>query len=359
MSTRRVVQMVGVALMAALALVMGSGATAFAAQPGEETYPHQQYENGAPLRHRGFTEARDLRDLVQVWRGFDNDNIWVSINNGAPMQWPGAQSHAAPQIVWTAYGFRVYHTGTDGHIYYAGLSTDAYGHITALGSWQQVPNNVVTPNDSPPAVTSLYHAGDVNSELDHGGESVYLAYRGANSTQIYGAFFYGVGSNRYPNNWHAPTAIPHATSEVAPSLSYHQSWNRIVMAWAGEDLHTWAASQIVGHSDWSAPEQIGTMQTVTRPALVLTDNGGGQIAVVPYANGWSGGTTELISIFRDTSRASGIGYALWTGEITGNNWSNLFLSAIEDEAYLNATDYRGLGYYKHTLTFNGSPQKRR
>ncbi|MEU0041225.1 hypothetical protein [Streptomyces sp. NPDC006333] len=291
---------------------------------------------------------------MQVWRGYDNNNIWVSINNGAPLAWPNGQSYAAPQVVWTAYGFRVYHTGTDGHIYYAGLSYSGNGpsaNLTALGGWQQVPNNVVTPNDSPPAVTALYNPGDSTSDPENGGESVYLAYRGANSTQIYGVYFYGVGSNRYPNNWHAPTAIPSATSEVAPSLAYNQSWNRIVMAWAGQDAHVWVASQIVGNSSWSAPDMVGTMQTVTRPALALTDDGAGQIAVVPYANGYSGGTTEFISIYRDSTRPAGVLYLLWTGEITGNNWTNIFLSSNNNDVYFNATNSLGYDYWKHTGSY--------
>ncbi|MFE7751961.1 hypothetical protein [Streptomyces sp. NPDC057428] len=349
---RNVVRVVGIALLSALTLIIGTGTSAFAAQPGEESNWHQQFENGAPLRHRGFTETRDSYGRVlQAWRGYDNNNIWISIDNGQPYAFPSAQSYATPQIIFTAYGPRVYHTGTDGHIYYAGFTYDAYQHVTTFGSWQQVPSNVVTPNDQSPSVTPLWHPGQDTTDPDNGGESVYLSWRGVNSAQIYGSYFYGVGANRYPNNWHLPTAIPGATSNVAPGIAYNRAWGRIVLTWAGEDTHVYVASQLIGHGDWSAAERVGSMTTVTRPAIALTNSGAGQIAVIPYANGWSGGTTELIDIYRASDRPSGVLFLLWTGEITGNNWGDIFLSANGTDVNMNATTSQHYDYWKHSGSF--------
>jgi hypothetical protein len=290
-------------------------------------------------------EVRDSNgNLVQVWRGASNNNIYISMNNGPSQVWRSpdgttAQTYAAPQIIWTDYGFRIYHTGTDGHIYYAGIGTDSYGHITALGNWTQVPNSVVTPNDQTPAVTAL-----------PGGESVYLAYRGANSTQIYGVYFNGVGDNRYPGGWRSPVSLGGFTSNVAPAIAYNGSWNRIILTWAGEDHHVWAASQILGSSYWGPPIQLGGMQTADTPTIALTDNGAGEIAVIPWANGYSGGTSEIISIYRDSTLPSAIYYLLWTGEISGINWAHITLNADHNDINMNASqDYAGnYDYWKRS-----------
>ncbi|MET9880828.1 hypothetical protein ABZZ36_40445 [Actinacidiphila glaucinigra] len=347
-STKKMARLTGVALIPALAIAIGAGTSAYAAQPGEESGWHQQFAGGSAVAHRGMDEARDAQgNIVQVWRGATNNNVYISMNNSTPWAWTTnngtalAQTYAPPQVVWTDYGFRIYHTGTDGHIYYAGIGQDAYGHITALGNWLQVPNNVVTPNDRPPAVAAL-----------PGGESVYLAYRGSNSAQIYGVYFNGQGDNRYPGGWHTPVALGSATSNWAPALDFNGSWNRLVMAWTGEDHHIYASSQIYGSSNWGPPVQIGSLQSNESPTMALTDNGAGQIAIVPYALGYSGGTTELASIYRDSTLPSGIHTQAWTGETSGINWGDITLSADDNDIYMNAAqEFNHLDYWKHTGSY--------
>lgn len=154
-----------------------------------------------------------------------------------------ATTYATPQIVATDYGFRVYHTGTDGRIYYAGLSINA-GQVGLLGGWRTVPG-VITRNNMAPAVTAMPR-----------GESVYLAYHGATSDQIYGAFFNGFGDDRYNTGWQAPRAIPGVFSSSTPSIAYNNSWNHLVLTWAGTDLQVNYSTQLYGSAYWSTPWQI-------------------------------------------------------------------------------------------------------
>lgn len=294
-----------VTLTAALAISVGAGASAFAAQPGEDAEWHYQYDHGERVESNGgMTEAHDANgNLVQAWRGYSDNAIYVAANNGAIYRWPAnanggaATTYATPQIVATDYGFRVYHTGTDGRIYYAGLTINA-GQVGLLGSWRTVPG-VITRNNMAPAVTAMPR-----------GESVYLAYHGATSDQVYGAFFNGFGDDRYNTGWQAPRAIPGVFSPTAPSIAYNNSWNHLVLTWAGTDLQVNYSTQLYGSAYWSTPRQIVGVSTQNSPTVALTDNGAGQIAVTPWVNdGGTWGTDgggQIITIRSDGSQPAGV-----------------------------------------------------
>ncbi|MEW2491770.1 hypothetical protein [Streptomyces sp. NPDC048411] len=75
-----------VALATAVSVLVFSGGTAQAAQYGEEVTWHAEGVHS----HGDMTDARSLSsDHVQVWRGLDNNNIYIRVNSG-PIRVPGA-----------------------------------------------------------------------------------------------------------------------------------------------------------------------------------------------------------------------------------------------------------------------------
>jgi hypothetical protein len=276
-----------VALVAAIAVTVGVAAPALAAQPGEGTSWSQEQAGGSQIYARGITQARDSSGhLVEVWRGYDNNYIWISVDHQPARQWVSAdqvvpQTYAAPQIVWTEWGFRVYHTGTDGNIYYAGLSLNG-DQISILGGWVRIPN-AYTRNDQPPAVTAL-----------PGGESVYLAWAGATGNGIWGSYFDGVH-----RIWDYPSQIDSTWTELAPAIAFSNQggWNDIVLAYTDVlDRTVRVRYQRYGSPTWSGEYNLfGGSYTDQTPQIALTATGAGQIAIRRYQTDW----IQLASIWSD------------------------------------------------------------
>lgn len=322
------------AIVASIAIGLGIAApAAIAAQPGESSTWYQEVAGGSQIEGRGEDEARSPDGtLVEVWRGFNNNEIYVSVNNGAVWRWVSTlsgnvpQTYARPRVVWTEYGFRVWHTGTDGHIYYAGMTINN-GQVVGLGEFWQAPSNVVTRNDQPPAVVGL-----------PGGESVYLAWVGSNSNQLYGLYYDG-------NNhvWHPAEAIPGATSPVAPNLAFNRNWStrQLALTWAGEDHNVYIAWQLYGNSSWTTYRYQGR-QTASSPSIAFTDNGHGQLVVTPYVNGQSGGGVQYTTLNSDRTWNG-----VWTPEITSQSWQYTpNLVAWQNVVYSIAVAYNGYIWWK-------------
>ncbi|MFF4243694.1 hypothetical protein ACFYY2_04395 [Streptomyces sp. NPDC001822] len=325
------------AFAVALAIGVGIASPAYAGQPGESNYWSPEVSNGQNVQGRGEDEARAPNgDLVEVWRGWTNDEIYLSVNNGPARRWQStlsgnvARTYARPRVVWTDAGWRIWHTGVDGHIYYGGISVSG-GQLVGFGEFWQVPNNAVTRPDQPPAVVAL-----------PGGESAYLAWVGSNSNQIYGLYYNGGVS---PTVWGQPVAIPHATSATAPNLAFNRNWgtDQLGLTWAGEDHGVYLAWQTYGTSSWSTFHLYGRSTNVT-PSIVFTDNGTGQLAIIPYVNGSSSGATEYTTLRSDRT---------WGGQWTTESqqlatWNHLppTLATYNNVVYSIAIALNGYMYWK-------------
>ncbi|MFF4246769.1 hypothetical protein ACFYY2_20205 [Streptomyces sp. NPDC001822] len=327
-----------IALVAAAAVTVGFAGPAFAYNglPGETNSWANEVENNVPLRSSAtVSEAFDNNgNLLQVWRGADNDNIWVSFNHGPPQAWPsgagaGATAHtyAAPRVIYTSYGFRVFHTGTDGHIYYAGLRYAT--NIIQLGGWVQVPNNTVTASWSPPSATALPNG------------SWYLVWTGATGLDVWGTYFNG------PNGTYSlPRNIPGAETIGSPAISFDSSWNQIVVTWRGLDNFVYFSRQWYGQSDWSTPAALGGIRTNQDPAVRLLGNGYGAITIQNAADR----TLHTAVISRD-GRANA-----WYDETS--HWQSnsiVWLTAVGTILYYIFTADNGLVYWKQAGNFNAFP----
>jgi hypothetical protein len=111
--------------LTALALSVTLAGPAFASEPGEwGSWSQEMVSDGSQqVRTAGtLSEARNGGALLEVWRGADNNQVWASWNNGYPFSLGGSSTatYASPQVVgWGPDNFAVFHTGTDGNIYYA------------------------------------------------------------------------------------------------------------------------------------------------------------------------------------------------------------------------------------------------
>ncbi|XVV16028.1 hypothetical protein ACQP2X_17240 [Actinoplanes sp. CA-131856] len=318
----------------AIGAVLAFTATpALAVQPGEDATWAPEIENDTALRAGDtISEARDLNNgnLMQVWRGYGNSNIYIAINHSVPLQLPSTTTYAAPRVVWTNDGFFVFHTGTDGYIYYRRIPVPANADNVS-GNWTRVPNNARTENTLSPSVTRL------------NGNQMYLTWGDAVGLQQWGMFFGGA--------WAAPQQLPYAQSYTANSVTFNPSWNQLVSIHRGTDGQIYWQRQTYGTGQWTNPARLGTLNTPAAgtPAVALTDNGSGEVAV------WlSGGAVDpqtgsapilLTQIF-----ANGAWSGAWsvaTGNVPTSH--NLWLTAIQNRIYLINTFYTGYVYWKRSF----------
>ncbi|MFI8004549.1 hypothetical protein [Streptomyces sp. NPDC086010] len=277
------------ALATAIALTVGISTQAFAANlPGEGSTWQPEIEANTAIRsHETLSEAHDTSgNIVQVWRGWDNNNIYLSINHGVARHWgdnnnpggatqtPGAATQTAPRVIWTDYGFRIFHVGVDGHIYYAGITFGSGGGNPFLGSWVEVPNNAVTTPWTSVAVVALPHG------------SWLLAWLGATNVNIYSTYFDG-----NTHSYSAPSQIPGASSVDAPAMAYDPSWGQVIMVYRNtESSLVTMQRQNYGSSSWTAPQEPGFsgggLVTYGSPSIALTNNGNGIISARNQGGGY-------------------------------------------------------------------------
>lgn len=278
-SKTRIFRVAAPALAVATAVV-GLAGPAFADLPGAGDGWHPVTYSGGQIQSSTTEgEARDSRsNILHAWRGKDNDNIWVSLNNGPAYPLPAtagssdhAQTLAAPTVIWTNDGgrgnFRIFHTGKDGHIYQHRIQlTTSYQLPGALPSATDVPNGARTNTNQPVAAAALPN------------NSYMLAWNSQTSDDIW-TMYYDAPASKFA----AAQAVPNARSQDAPSLAAQVNdgddpapWNQVVLAFEGMDFNMYMARQQYGTSSWTNPKKVGPY-TTSAPSVALTDNGYGVI----------------------------------------------------------------------------------
>lgn len=198
-----------IALLAAFSTLFLANTSAYAYQPGESGTWQQETAGGTRIQTAsGLSEARSENNvLVQVWQTFNN-NVRISVNHGPAIDMPGATTYADPQVIWiTDNGptsvFWVFHTGTNGSIYYTPVSATPNDQTyTPQGIWNQVPHGAATPNNFRVAAGTLPN------------RSAYITFRGASSNEVWGMFFDGTS-----NRWFPPGVLPGIRSDHAPAIT--------------------------------------------------------------------------------------------------------------------------------------------
>jgi len=318
-------RLVLVAMLAAFAVSVAFAGEANAAEPGESGSWNEEYVGTDPLSARGaVSEARNDAELLQVWRGATNNIVWLSYDNGNPFQLtnPDGTSTAtyySPTVV--PYGqnsFMVFHTGTDGNIYYTTVDPESG---TWNGSWLAVPSQ------------STNMAVSV-TQLGAGSTQLYMVYHSSNDDRVWGTLFDGYG-------WQGAQNIGEGSSPSAPSVTY-QPFTGLTVAVRGEDNQVWMSGSGSPYNQWSPWAPQGGY-TYTSPTVV--------------ANGQTG--TVLVSYvdentYRPSYRVYGVNgnpVGGWSQDITG--WQTIYsvgLSVVGAAIYVLLTGQNGIVYYKQAYS---------
>ncbi|MEV7010684.1 hypothetical protein [Streptosporangium sp. NPDC051022] len=306
--------LVTAAFAAALTVIVGLAVPASAGYhfgfPGEDTQWRAVTYAGGPISSRSTPgEARDNHgDILHAWRGADNDGIWISLNNGPAYQLPAtsggpgyAQTHAAPVVIWTDDGFRgnfrIFHTGTDGHLYQHRVQlTTSYQLPATLPFATKVPNDARTSDDLSVAAAALPN------------NSYMLGWNSQTNNDIW-TMYYDGGSSAFAT----PSVVPNATSYKAPALAAQVNdgnapWNQVVLAFTGTDNNVYMARQRYGFGGWTNPQDVGWSRYA--PSVTLSGTGYGAVAYVDLDNGLT--TTRILRNGDSSEYYEENAYA-WTG----------------------------------------------
>jgi hypothetical protein len=247
-----------IAALTALAMSLAFAGQALAAEPGEWGNWNQEMVNDQSMQVASqgtVQEARNGGNLLEVWRGATNDQVWLSFNNGPAFTLGGnTATYVSPTVVaWGTDAFMVFHTGTDGHIYWSPVYNDG----THESYWVQVPDQTT---NLPVSVTQI-GAGSVN---------LYIAYRGVgNDTRIWGTLFQWNGGNLqyvYTEN------IGGGRSPSAPSVVYNSAASALYVAARGlTNNHVWMINGWI--NDWYSSWLDDGGDAIDSPQIAVNSNG--------------------------------------------------------------------------------------
>ena len=301
--------------LTAIAVSVTFASPAFAAEPGEENTWHPEMVSDQTLQvetQGTLSEARNGGSLLEVWRGADNNQVWMSWNNGYPFYLGvNTATYVSPTVV--PYGpdyFMVFQVGTDGSINY----TVVYGDDETSGYWTQVPGQTT---NMPVSVT----------QMGPGSWALYMVYRGAGTdTRLWGTLFNA--------SWQFTSTIVGATSYSAPSVAWNDASQELFVVQRGTDNQAWMIGGTWGMSGitwWSGGQSYysGNNDFYT-PTIAVNSPGDMLVADIDYNNnpqyqtydewgnatgGWSVDVTYWQTNFVIALAAVGIAiYALITGE---------------------------------------------
>ncbi|MFF2549142.1 hypothetical protein ACFVUY_42175 [Kitasatospora sp. NPDC058063] len=248
------------AFAAALSLTALAGAPAYASQSGEsDTWSIEAVVGRQVHSQFGMDQTRDSNgNIADVWVD-DSYHLVASVNNGPSSTWTNSSTVRAPAVISTPWGFRVFHTGIDSFVYYAGFEVNSDGSLT-LGSWQQVPGNARTT--LAPSVAALPGADQEQWMLNYTGLDGYVY------TQWHQRLSYMSGQGYF----NSPSRVPGAQSSAPPHITYTNITENnvyinggIFVDWTGNNGTLYISEQNHGDSNWNYQ---GSMQVDTNSAAL-------------------------------------------------------------------------------------------
>ena len=167
-----------------------------------------------------------------MWRGADNNQVWMSLNNGRPFTIGGTVTFQSPTVApWGEDGFMVFHTGDNGDIWY----TPVFGDGHNSGTWTAVPGNFTNLS------VSVAQMGTNSNNL-------YLVYRGlGNDLRVWGTWY-----DFSTNTWAKAENISGGSANNAPGVSMNNATNQLTVTVQGTDNQLWLTHQTLGASAWNS-----------------------------------------------------------------------------------------------------------
>ncbi|MFD8032676.1 hypothetical protein ACFV3F_28735 [Streptomyces sp. NPDC059717] len=249
-----------VAALAAAVSVMFTTVGAYAASsalPNEESQTYNEQAGGQNVRGRGAAEAYDTNgNHMTVWRGYDNNGIWSSINNQPAVELvPGSHTATQPWITSAGgNGWWVFHTGSGGQIYVL----RAYADGTHSG-WTAISGT--TTEDLLPGSASAGPEG-----------SFMIAWHGRGNNNISARFYNGYAFGGIYTFGNAQSMYP-------PAVAYNWQSSRYVIAHVGSDNQVYTAWQAYGYGVWNGWYNHGGSAR-SQPALAALHNGNMELAIL-------------------------------------------------------------------------------
>jgi hypothetical protein len=323
-----------VAVLAATAILIGGTITASAGQWGEDTqWTREELENNQII---GTSDTvSDVWNTVetvniQAWRD-PFDNIAFAIN-GHVVFTPG-RTYAPVVAVQYGGGFALFHTGTNGRIYWMhphDIYDDQQDYLRNLNNWTGW-----EPLDGD-YVGMTVPGEAVSVARLHGPDQLFLVYRGIGADNaIYGNYISQGGTS--------PRQRLNGNSYSAPAITFNRRTSQLAVAIRGvTDDRIYLSRQTYGTSNWVGWVQVPGIQTDESPAFTSDESGNQILAVRGYDRRLSFNTWDY-----RYSRWSG-----WTGEV--NNWqTNVYpsLSAVAGAVFVILTGLDNIVYYKQA--YNG------
>jgi hypothetical protein len=313
-----------IAVLTALGLSVAFAGQALAAEPGEwgSWGPETVNNHNMQVASQGtVAEARNGGNLLDVWRGADNNQVWLSWNNGPAYTIAGnTATYVSPAVVaWGSSGFMIFHTGVDGHIYYTPIN----GEGATTGQWFSVPDQTT---NMPVSVT----------QLGPGSYDLYMVYRGVgNDQRIWGTRF-----NSADNGWDSTENIGEGDSPSAPSVVWNNEPGTLNVVARGEDGEVWLTEGFT--NDWS-PWYAEGGNAIDTPHIAVTSGG---TMLVDYVG------TDY-SVYYRVYDMEGNSYVDWQPDSTGyQSHYPVQLSAYGFAIYAILTGLDGLVWYKQAYNNN-------
>ncbi|SNT48983.1 hypothetical protein SAMN05216276_105031 [Streptosporangium subroseum] len=250
-------RLAAIALLAAFSVLIVTGTPASAATaPGEWDHWSNERVNGNQYLYATGTiaEARNGGRLLRVWRANDNTSaIWASFGeNGTAFRVDGATSWASPTVVpWGNSGFALFHTGTNGRIYWA-----IYDDYLNWSGWHT--SGATTQLSTPVSVT----------QLGAGSRELYMAYRSGSDFGMWGSFFNGT-------DWQNSQNLGGSTYSW-PAVTWNPGSHRLYAAHTGTDNHVYLQWQEYGGT-WHGWFSVGG-DVNGAPSIAASSTGNMQVA---------------------------------------------------------------------------------
>jgi hypothetical protein len=245
-------------IFGAAALATGSEALA---QLNGTGIAEKEMVGGSQLRlQNSFNEARNGEHLMEVWRGADNNTVWISCDNGRPFTFRNAITTQSPTVVaWGASAFMVLFVGTDNQINYAIFNSDGEA---LSGDWQQIRNQTTT---RPVSAVQMYPDST----------QIFLVYQGADTNPfVWTTWFNG-------STWSPAAVIQNGRAESEPAVARNPATGRLFVVTRGINNRLWMTNQLVGASQW--PAWVDLNIEATGAASIAAASNGSMVVTVPDA----------------------------------------------------------------------------
>jgi hypothetical protein len=183
----------------------------------------------------GEARSEDGKHLLRAWRADDNtNNVWMALDGGSAFQInPGTtRTFFSPTVTTTNDRFIVFHTGDDGNIYAAAVSSTNAADTS--GTWEKItlpaghladgPIDAVEVPGSPSRVVLVYHVDDGRDDL------FYTVITDSGSTAF--------------------KSIAGGAGLSSPSIAFDPANNKIVAVLQGEDSRLWKSTYDPDTDTW-------------------------------------------------------------------------------------------------------------